>query len=189
MYSSSEDFRSSAWKKYRYILGRIWVQLVNIIPYLHGVLIDLPSPQRANRLPRPHPQRSILFPWVLCFLFFNLFATVGNFIAQYVMAGDRGICSSSVWRALASYSSCTVTTCRARAAHRAHHIRSDWMYIAGAVAMAVSSGYLSSLYDVYTRMCSSRPIRHCGHVCCFDDYSRNLLGINFSLLYPIMVTS
>lgn len=188
--SSLEDFGTSAFKKYIYIIRRIWVQLLNII-LIYMVSLSIFPALNARIISTDNLVSEKYFAPIFCFLFFNLFATVGNFIAQYVQwPGPKYLLVFCLARIafIPFFLYCNYYPSDMRTLPVIFD--RDWMYISGAIAMAVSSGYLSSLVMMYIPKCVHPDLSAtAGMFAALTIILGILIGINFSLLYPMMVTS
>lgn len=172
---------------YLFILGRIWLQLVNLI-LIYGVSLSI-FPAVAARVPSVD---GILSPTyylpVFCFLFFNLFATVGNFTAQYVQW------PSAQWLIIVAvvrlvfvpfFLYCNYHPSDTWARTWPVYFDHDWMYILGMVVFAWSSGYTSSLAMMYIpRLVPAAQSATAGMLGALTIILGILIGINVSLIYP-----
>ena len=174
---------------YAHVFKKIWVQLLNII-IIYFVSLSIFPALMADIHPIDNVISDKYFSPIFCFLFFNLFATVGNFIAQWVqIPGPKYLIIFSLLRFLfipfflfCNYLPKNIDR------HLKIGIEEDWIFIVGGVLMALSSGYLSSLSMMYTPRCVDQKYSStAGMMAALTIILGILLGINFSLVYPIIV--
>ncbi|KAH7640478.1 equilibrative nucleoside transporter-like protein [Dermatophagoides farinae] len=162
-------------QQYLQVFRSIWMLLLNII-LIYVVSLSLFPTVHARIIPKDNIISSAYFSPVFCFLSFNLFATVGNLIAQYVQwPGPRYLIIFSLIRLFL---------------HRSLPVifNNDWMYIVGSITMAISSGYLSSLCMMYAPKCvPSHLATSSGQMAALTILLGILIGINISLIYPCLV--
>ncbi|CAG2180766.1 unnamed protein product, partial [Oppiella nova] len=85
---------------YKHVLKKIWLQLLNII-IIYFVSLSVFPALMADIKPLNGIIDEKYFAPVFCFLSFNLFATFGNFIAQYVQKpGPKYLIIFSILRLL-----------------------------------------------------------------------------------------
>lgn len=187
--SMPEGIEKSAVKKYLYIFQCIWVQLLNII-LIYLVSLSLFPAVHARILPNDSIINSNYFAPVFCFLSFNLFATVGNFIAQFIKwPGPNYLIVFSLARLIFIpfflYCNYHPTDGRTLPVLFKH----DWEYIIGSVLMATSSGYFSSLAMMYTPKCvPPQYATTAGMLAALTIILGILAGIGISFIYPEIVT-
>ena len=188
--NSIEELRRSPLKKYLYIFKRIWVQLLNII-LIYTVSLSIFPALNARILSTDNLLSERYFAPVFCFLFFNLFATVGNGIAQYFpVIKAKYLIIFSVLRIgfIPFFLYCNYLPSDTLPRTAPVIFTHDWMYIVGAVAMAVSSGYLSSLVMMYIPKCVHAELSAtAGMFAALTIILGILVGINISLIYPTLV--
>lgn len=184
-----EGIEKSALKKYVYIFRCIWLQLLNII-LIYLVSLSLFPAVHARILPNDNILTTKYFAPVFCFLSFNLFATVGNFIAQFIKwPGPNYLIVFTLARLIfipfflyCNYHPNDARTLPVIFEH-------DWQYILGSVLMATSSGYLSSLAMMYTPKCvPPQYATTAGMLAALTIILGILAGIGMSFIYPEVVT-
>ncbi|KAJ6222302.1 hypothetical protein RDWZM_000847 [Blomia tropicalis] len=188
--STCKDFQSSAKAKYVYVLKRIWVQLINVM-LIYMVSLSIFPALSARILSEDGILDENYFAPVFCFLFFNLFATVGNTIAQHVQwPGPKYLIIFTIGRLMfiPFFLYCNYHPGDARTLPIIFH--RDWMYICGMIAMATSSGYLSSLSLMYIPKCVHPDVSATAAMFAVLTVMLGILvGINLSIFYPTIVTS
>lgn len=186
-----EELETSVFKRYVYVLKQTWVQLLNII-LIYFVSLSLFPAVHARIEAVDNIISQKYFAPVFCFLLFNLFATIGNSIAQFIQwPGPKYLIIFTVARLafIPFFLYCNYQP------GDAMHMRTlpimfhrDWMYIVGAVSMAVTSGYLSSLTMMYVPGCVvPKYSSMASMIAALIIILGILAGINFSLLYPVIV--
>ena len=173
---------------YKHVFKKTWVQLLNIV-IIYFVSLSIFPALMANIKPMNGIISENYFAPVFCFLSFNLCATLGNFIAQRVQRpGPQYVIFFSALRLLFIP---FFIYCNYRPEKIQRNIpvlfTDDWIYIIGGVAMALSSGYLSSLCMMYTPRCVQQKYSStAGMMAALTIILGILLGINFSLVYPLI---
>jgi len=190
-YSASKEIYLFGWKRYLHVLRNTWIILLNITIIYFVSLSIFPAIQ-ANILPLNDIIGADYFAPVFCFLEFNVFATVGNYIAQKVQRpGPKYLIIFSVLRLLfipfflyCNYHPSDQNAIRKQAVV----IKNDWIYIIGGISMALSSGYLSALCMMYAPKCvEPKYAPTAGMMAALVIILGILAGINFSLVYPMIV--
>ena len=173
---------------YVHVFKKIWLQLLNIV-LIYFVSLSIFPALMADIKPLNNIIDEKYFGPVFCFLSFNLFATIGNFIAQKIQKpGPKYVIIFSILRALfiPFFIYCNY---RPKDITRTINvlIKNDWIYIIGGVFMALTSGYLSSLCMMYTPRCVQQKYSStAGMMAALTIILGILLGINFSLVYPLI---
>ncbi|XP_054157477.1 equilibrative nucleoside transporter 1-like [Oppia nitens] len=174
---------------YKHVLFKIWLQLLNII-LIYYVSLSLFPALIADIKSMNNTLNEKYFSPVFCFLAFNMFATVGNFIAQrFQRPGPNYVIIFTLLRLLyipfflyCNYQPTNVNRSLPVV------IKNDWIFIVGVVTMAMSSGYLSSLCMMYAPRCVQPGYASiAGMMAALTIILGILLGINFSLVYPLIV--
>jgi equilibrative nucleoside transporter 1/2/3 len=189
-YSESKEIELFGWKRYLHVFRKTWLLLLNIVIIYFVSLSIFPAIQ-ANILPLNHIIGVDYFAPVFCFLEFNVFATVGNYIAQKVRRpGPKYLIIFSVLRLLfiPFFLYCNYHPKDQNAVRTLPVlIKNDWIYIIGGISMALSSGYLSALCMMYAPKCvHPKYAPTAGMMAALVIILGILAGINFSLVYPLI---
>lgn len=184
-----ESSMLSATKKYLYVLRKIWVQLVNIA-LIYMVSLSLFPAILARIESTNHLLSEHYFTPVFCFLFFNVFALIGNLIAQYIQwPGPKYLIIFCVVRLIfvPFFLYCNYIPDNERT--QPVLFNHDWMFILATILMACSSGYFSSLAMMYTPRCVRPELATtAGMFAALTIILGILIGINISLIYPLFVS-
>lgn len=138
--------------KYRYILRKSWVQLLNIILIYVSTFCTFPTIQ-AGILPVGNLISVKFFAPIFCFLFYNLFSTIGNFVAERVLLPKaNGVIYCVLLRFIFIP---FFMLCNFLPDKRVWPIliNSDAIYALGAILVSFTNGYLSSLTMMYAPKC------------------------------------
>ncbi|KAH9419244.1 Nucleoside transporter [Dermatophagoides pteronyssinus] len=180
----------SKMQQYLQVLRSIWMLLINIL-LIYVVSLSLFPTVHARIVPKDNIISHVYFSPVFCFLSFNLFATMGNLIAQYIQwPGPRHLIIFSLIRLLFIPFFLYCNYYPGDGLHRSLPVifDHDWMYIIGSITMAVSSGYFSSLCMMYAPKCvPSHLATISGQMAALTILLGILIGINISLIYPYLV--
>lgn len=176
--------------KYLFILGCIWPQLLNIL-LVYGVSLSLFPAVSAHIGSTDGLLSERYFTPVFCFLFFNVFAMVGNLTAQYIQwPGPRYLMIFTVARLglIPMFLLCNYQLDDGWTRKWPVHLAHDWMFIAVMVLLAWSSGYLSSLAMMYIpRSVPSHLSSTAGMLGALTIILGILAGINSALIYPSLL--
>jgi len=175
-----------------HVFKKIWLQLLNIV-LIYFVSLSVFPALIANVKQVNNIIDDKYFAPVFCFLSFNLFATIGNALAQVPKLwkpGPKVLIIFSLLRLLfiPFFLFCNYfppNTDRKLPVY----IHSDWIYILGGILMAATSGYLSSLCMMYAPKCvQPKYSSTAGMMAALTIILGILAGINFSLVYPWIIT-
>ncbi|UXI21351.1 protein-lysine N-methyltransferase METTL10 [Sarcoptes scabiei] len=175
--------------RYCYLIRSIWYLLFNII-LIYAVSLSLFPAVQARIISIDHLLPDSYFSPVFCFLSFNLFATIGNFIAQWIQwPGPKRLWIISTLRLLfiPYFLYCNYYP---DGSHRTVPVlfERDWHFVLGSILMATTSGYLSSLCMMYAPKCVRRHHSTiAGMMSALTIILGILIGMNISLLYPLFV--
>ncbi len=184
---NKSDSELKGWNRYIFVFKQVWVQLLNLILIYFVSFSIFPSLQ-ANIKPLNHIISDQYFAPVFCFLLFNTFQAVGNFLAQKIRKpGPNYIIIFTFLRFLFIP---LFLICNYNPNERQWPaiIQNDWIYIIIAISMALSSGYLLSLSLMYCPQCvESEYSSTAGMMASLTLILGVLAGINTSLLHPILI--
>ncbi len=125
---------------------------------------------------------------VFCFLFFNVFVTVGSATAQFVQwPGPRWLVLPVLLRVafIPFFLYCNYQPSDTLVRTVPVLFKHDWMYILGIVALSWSSGYLSSLTMIYAPKAVPKSLAAtAGMLGALTIIVGILIGINTALIYP-----
>ncbi|XP_064482223.1 equilibrative nucleoside transporter 3-like isoform X1 [Ornithodoros turicata] len=135
---------------YWFIFKKVWPQCLNVFLVFFVTLALFPGVASAiERYSKSFPIPVKYFTEVTCFLFFNLFALVGNIVPIWIRwPGPRFLWVPVVARLVFPP---LFVACNYAPAKRVIpvYITNDWAYVAIMISFAFSSGYLSSLSMMY----------------------------------------
>ncbi len=189
-YSESKEIYLFGWKRYLHVLRNTWIILLNII-IIYFVSLSIFPEIQANISSLNLISNGRYFEAVFCFLEFNLFASIGNYIAQKVQRPEpKYLIIFSVLRLLfipfflyCNYHPKDQNAVRTQPVL----IKNDWIYIIGGISMALSSGYLSALCMMYAPKCvHPKYAPTAGMMAALFIILGILAGISFSLVYPLI---
>lgn len=138
--------------QYLFILRKSWVQLLNVILIYVATFCTFPAIQ-AGIKPLDGWLSQKFFAPVVCFLFYNVFSTLGNFVAERVMLPKpRGVL---FWVLLRFVMVPFFMLCNYLPEKRAWPvlISNDLIYALGVIVMSFSNGYFNSLTMMYAPNC------------------------------------
>ena len=172
---------------YLHVFKRIWVLLLNII-IIYLITFSLFPSLQANIKPMTHIIDVKYFVPVFCFLLFPLFKTFGNYLAEvFPKPSPKSLIFYSLIRIIFIP---FFIFCNFNGNDRTLPvlIQNDYIYIFGAILMALTSGYLSSVCLMYCPSSVEQKYASiAGMMASFTILFGILLGLNFSLIYPIIV--
>lgn len=176
---------AAALRPYFEVAADIWPMLWNVFFVFFVSLTIFPAMQTDVRPvdPDSFPIPPNWFTDVTCFLCFNLFAMLGNILANFVQVpGPRFLWIPVLLRGLLlPY----FAACNYRPETRTFPvwIYSDWAYVVAAVLMSFTSGYFSSLCMMYApRLVSGEKARVAGMMAGFFLILGIVAGVNFTLV-------
>ena len=175
------------WKLYIYVFSKIWLLLLNII-IIYFITFSLFPSLQANIRPLTHVIEDKYFVPVFCFLLFPLCKTIGNYLAE--LFPKPSIKSLIIYSLLRIIFIPFFILCNYNAHDRNMPviIQNDYIYIMGATLMALTSGYLSSACLMYCPPSVEQKYASiAGMMASFTILFGILLGLNFSLIYPIII--
>ncbi|XP_054157472.1 equilibrative nucleoside transporter 3-like [Oppia nitens] len=177
----------SGYQLYLHVFYQIWPQLLTIIVIYFVTFSIFPSLQ-ANIRPLNQLISDKYFVPVFCFLIFPLFKTIGNSLAEWLpKPSPKFLIVYSLLRLIfiPFFLFCNFFP---NDRHLPVLIGNDILYILGAILMSLTSGYLSSLAIMYCPMLvEPRYASIAGMMASFTILFGILLGLNFSLVYPIII--
>ncbi|KAK2171816.1 hypothetical protein NP493_1018g00007 [Ridgeia piscesae] len=170
-----------------YIFKKCWIQLFGVFFVFFVTLTCFPAIQAGvMRSSSSFFITDKYYAPITCFLFFNAFATLGNFISEYVkVPGPRWVWLPIVLRFLFVPFFCF---CNFKPDMRQLpvFINNDYVYITGGILMAVTSGYFSSLSMMYVPRCVDEP-KYKGTAGMMGAFFL-ILGITTGILFSLPVT-
>lgn len=188
IHSNELTLELNGWKKYVYVLKKTWLQLLNII-LIYLVSLSIFPALQADIKSSNGIINDTYFTPVTCFLSFNFFAMIGNFVAQRVhKPGPKKIIIFVLLRILFIP---VFLLCNYIPDERKWPviITNDWIYLSVGILMALTSGYLSSLCMMYTPKCvPPKYASTAAMMAALIIILGILAGINFSLFYPWIVS-
>ena len=174
-------------KLYLYVLSKIWLLLLNII-IIYLITFSLFPSLQANISPVNHVIPDNYFVPVFCFLLFPLCKTFGNYLAE--LLPKPSVNSLIIYSLLRIVFIPFFVFCNFNAQDRNIPVlfHNDYIYILGASLMALTSGHLSSICLMYCpKSVEQKYASIAGMMASFTILFGILLGLTFSLLYPIIV--
>lgn len=173
--------------KYLFVIRCIWPQLLNIL-LIYIVSLSI-FPAVAARIPSTDGLlNERYYSSVFCFLFFNVFVTVGSATAQFVQwPGPRWLVLPVLLRVafIPFFLYCNYQPSDTLVRTVPVLFKHDWMYILGIVALSWSSGYLSSLTMIYAPKAVPKSLAAtAGMLGALTIIVGILIGINTALIYP-----
>lgn len=135
--------------KYLIVIKKCWVHLVSAFLVFFVTLTCFPAIEAGIEAVNPNFMPANYFPLVTCFLFFNLFAVMGSFLAEFIRKpGPKYVWIPVLLRFLFIP---FFLLCNFRPKRRNIPVwfSNDYVYCAGSILMALSSGYFTSLCMMY----------------------------------------
>ncbi|CAG2118134.1 unnamed protein product, partial [Medioppia subpectinata] len=172
---------------YLYVFCKIWLLLVNIIVTYFITYSLFPSLQ-ANIKPVGRIIADKYFSPIFCFLLFPVFNTIGNYLAEVSAKPSETLLTVLSLLRLSFIPFFLLCNYYPYDRHMSVLVANDWVYIAGAISMAVTSGYLSSICIMYCPVgVEPRYASLAGMMASFSILFGILLGFTFSLCYPLIL--
>ncbi|ETN87187.1 Nucleoside Transporter [Necator americanus] len=172
-----------------------WVQLFNVFFIFFVTLTIFPAMMAATPLYMESNQEwhSIwperLYTFITCFLSFNLFATVGSMIANFVQWPRPKFLWIPVL--LRGFLIPFFMFCNYRPFDRTLPVlfKSEFVFLSGGILMAVTSGYFSSLAMMYApRVCPERYAKIAGMTAALCLIIGVFSGVSFTLVVAYITT-
>lgn len=188
----SDTENMSTVSKYLFIIRCIWPQLLNIL-LIYTVSLSI-FPAVAARIPSiDNLLNDSYYAPVFCFLFFNVFVTVGSVTAQFVQWPTHRLLVVPVilrFFFVPFFLFCNYQPSDTWPRTAKVLFNHDWMYILGIVALSWSGGYCSSLAMMYVpKLVPKNLAATAGMLGALTIILGILIGLNTALVYPRLLSS
>ncbi|XP_041369044.1 equilibrative nucleoside transporter 1-like [Gigantopelta aegis] len=188
--SRSQETCSEIVKRYWFVFKKIWV-LVFCVWFVFFVTLAI-FPAIQSDIVRLHfPIADSFFVAIFCFLSFNFFAMVGNATTEVIrVPGPRWLWIPVLLRGLIFIPFFLFCNYRPEVRTLPVLISNDYVYIAGGVLMAFTSGYFSSLAMMYApKQVEPENAGTAGMMMAFFLVLGIVCGINSSLGWAKLIES
>ncbi|KAH7645168.1 equilibrative nucleoside transporter-like protein [Dermatophagoides farinae] len=175
-------------KTFKLVWNKCWIQLMNSVLIYFSTFVIFPAIQAAIK-PLDSIVEQKFFAPVFCFLFFNTFASIGNYVAERIRRPEpAGLIYLVAIRFLfiPFFLFCNYIPDRRTWPVL---IQSDYVYILGSASLAFSNGYASSLAMMYAPKCVPQqyaPIS--GMMASAAVIIGIIIGVQCSMLFQALIT-
>ncbi|TMS36407.1 hypothetical protein L596_003579 [Steinernema carpocapsae] len=180
-----------SFQRYTEVLKQGWMQMFNVFCVFFVTLTIFPTIMADVKLYRPQGEKydffvpENFFAAVTCFLLFNVFATIGSTIANFVQWPNPQTLWIPVVARFALIPAFMFCNYRPLTRSWPVYIESEWIFISLGVVMSVTSGYFSSLGMMYApRVVDPKNSRIAGMMAAFFL----ILGICCGILNTFFVS-